>query len=275
LGYDWDRVLVREYQHLGVSPTGTKGFCAMTLSRRTINGTLNYKLETLKEHFRLSIDRSHRGRNDVEVLARLCETVIAPRLKRAGIHGFDAVAKFSRETPVARCLEQVLDAGEAVWHYVDAENKSAGPFTAAQVRTVMGTAEAFVWREGMPEWTLSTNLPEFAPIIKKPRERKKPQKPVTAAPTKSERPDEVYKLHYGRWVDEVIGLCRGILADGIVNEREVVALQEWLVSCPCTHLYPISVISQHVERIVSDGVITPEELDELRQTLEGLMPATS
>jgi len=274
LSYDWDRVLAPEYQFLGVPPTGTKGFCAMTLSRRTINGTLNYKLETLKEHFQLSINRSHRGRDDVEVLARLCEIIIAPRLKKAGICGFSAVASFSRETPVARCLEQVLGAGDAVWYYVDSENKSCGPFTAPQIRTIMGNEGAFVWREGMPDWSMSTNLPEFAPVVKKPRERKKREKPAVAAPSGNESQESVYKAHYSRWVDEIIGLCRGILADNIVNEREVVALRDWLVSCPCTHLYPISVVAQHVESIVSDGLITPEELEDLRQTLAGLMPIT-
>src|SRR5437867_3140552 len=39
LSFDWDRTLLPEYTRLGVTTTGRKGFCAMTLARRTISET--------------------------------------------------------------------------------------------------------------------------------------------------------------------------------------------------------------------------------------------
>jgi DNA polymerase III epsilon subunit-like protein len=107
LSFDWDRALVPEYQRLNRPVTGRRGFCALTLSRRTLTGLPNFRLETLKDHFSLNTARSHQGRNDVETLCALFERVLAAKLASAGIVGFEKVAKFSRKTPVASCLQQV------------------------------------------------------------------------------------------------------------------------------------------------------------------------
>lgn len=269
LSFDWDRTLWSEYCRLGVPPAGKKEFCAMTLARRTISGTANYKLETLKEHFCLNAERSHRGRNDVETLCSLFEQVFAPRLTKAAIVGFDSIATFSRLTPVAKCLEQVTGAGDPVWHYVDENNQSQGPLTLPQLKALLSAQARYVWRDGMPEWTISTSLPEFT---EQPKPQRRKRKDDSGAKPLPRADDKVYKLHYSRWVDEVIGLCRGILADGVVNELELLKLQEWLTGCPCTHLYPINVIADKVERIVCDGVITQEELADMKQCLDNLLP---
>jgi DNA polymerase III epsilon subunit-like protein len=272
ISFDWDRTLLPEYGRLGIPAAGKKGFCAMTLARRTVFGTANYKLETLKEHFRLNAERSHRGRNDVETLCGLFEQVFAPRLTKAAIVGFESIAAFSRQTPVARCLEQVTGAGEPVWHFVDDSNQSQGPLTLPQLKSFLSDQARYVWRDGMPEWTISTSLPEFTEQPKPERKKRRNDGDSTAKPAKAD--DKLYKLHYSRWVDEVIGLCQGILADGVVNELEVLKLQEWLTGCPCTHIYPINVIADHVERIVCDGIITPQELADLKECLDNLLPVT-
>ena len=81
----------------------------MTLARRVIHETGNHKLETLKQHFKLGTERSHRGLNDVRTTVRLFQSVIRERLEPAGIVGFDKVAKFSRRTPVARCWAELRE----------------------------------------------------------------------------------------------------------------------------------------------------------------------
>jgi hypothetical protein len=128
----------------------------------------------------------------------------------------------------------------------------------------------FVCRDGMPQWVMSNDLPEFAPVQKKKRERK-PRQPKVATPTPS-KDEPLYKVHYERWVNETIGLCRGILADGVITEKEVKALETWLTTCPCTHLYPLNVIGEKLEAILCDSVITTEELAQLKEDLELLMP---
>lgn len=107
LSFDWDRVLVPEYGRLRTPPTGCRGFCALTLARRTIQETRSFRLENLKNLFRLSTERSHTGWSDVEVLTKLLQEVIRPRLAKAGVSGFSNIAAFARKTPVAACLERV------------------------------------------------------------------------------------------------------------------------------------------------------------------------
>ena len=107
LSFDWNRVLEPEYARLGVPIAGRRGFCALTLTRRVVREVANYRLETVKNHFALNRERSHRGRNDVETTVALIERVVSPHLHRAGIHGFAAVAAFARRTPVVACLELV------------------------------------------------------------------------------------------------------------------------------------------------------------------------
>ena len=113
LSFDWDRVLLPEYRRLGVPVAGAKGFCAMTLARRVVVETSNHRLETLKDHFRLSDAQSHRGLNDVITTVRLFERVLRDRLIGAGVTGFEKVARFSRATPVARCQERIRQAVQA------------------------------------------------------------------------------------------------------------------------------------------------------------------
>jgi DNA polymerase III epsilon subunit-like protein len=46
ISFDWNRALEPEYARLGLPPAGCRGFCAMTLARRVITGTENFKLES-------------------------------------------------------------------------------------------------------------------------------------------------------------------------------------------------------------------------------------
>ncbi len=103
LSFDWDRVLQPEWQRLRLPAAGCKGFCAMTLARRVIHETVNHRLETMKQHFRLTESRSHRGLNDVMTVVELFGGVFRERLAASGVVGFEAVAVFSRRTPIAGC----------------------------------------------------------------------------------------------------------------------------------------------------------------------------
>jgi DNA polymerase III epsilon subunit-like protein len=279
LSFDWNRALEPEYRRLGVGPTGRRGFCAMTLARRAVTGTPNYKLDTLKEFFALTISRSHQGKSDVETLAALFERVLASRLYNAGFVGFEVIAEFSRQTPVARCQEQVNGIGEPVWHFLAEGNQVQGPFPASTIRQLAKTGPLQVWREGMDTWMLSSDLPDFAEPTKRSRNKTKATKPKAAEIPSITEPlpgrrggSERVTAAQSQWANELIGICRGILADGVVNTQELVALQSWLVECPITHLYPINSVAELVEDITEDGAVTEEELQELERTLRMLLP---
>lgn len=107
LRFDWHVVLAPEYARLGLPPAGRPGFCALTLARRAVIEADNFKLDTLRYQFRLGSAPAHQALNDVRVVVRLCEEVLGARLTAAGIAGFDAVAAFSRRTPVASCRDLI------------------------------------------------------------------------------------------------------------------------------------------------------------------------
>lgn len=274
ISFDWNRVLQPEYIRLGVPCSGTRGFCAMTLARRVITETDNHKLETLKNHFRLSVGPSHKGLNDVQVVVRLFQSIFRERLETSGIRGFETVAQFSCRTPIARCLEEIQKAvGEKpVWHVQTGGNKAAGPFRVRQIVELADGNDCYVWRHGMVEWALTSQIPDFsevapAPKQKKPRKRKERTMPVP-------EPLSDYRSSVSEikaYANELLGLCRGIVADGMLNDREIVSLQEWIAACPFTHMYPMSVIADKVEKVCEDGAVTGQEQIELIGTINEVL----
>lgn len=70
---------------------------------------------------------------------------------------------------------------------------------------------------------------------------------------------------------ELVGLCRGILADNHVSDEEVVALEQWCKAYPevaCT--WPGDVVARRVSLVLEDGVIDDEERRDLKDLLEQL-----
>jgi hypothetical protein len=76
----------------------------------------------------------------------------------------------------------------------------------------------------------------------------------------------------GRDTDELIGLCRGILADGGISSAEATFLLRWLESNRLlSNEFPFNVLYPRVARAMQDGVL--DEAEE-RELLELLMQAT-
>lgn len=74
-----------------------------------------------------------------------------------------------------------------------------------------------------------------------------------------------------REIAELIGFCRGILADGIVTEDESVGLAVWLSSHPAAASgFPGMEISAWVRRVFEDHIPNADELAELRDMLRAL-----
>jgi NAD-dependent DNA ligase len=72
-----------------------------------------------------------------------------------------------------------------------------------------------------------------------------------------------------REVSELLGLCRGIIADGVVSPEEVQFLTNWLATHPmacCS--FPGSAIVARLQRIYEDGVVTEEERTDLLHLLQ-------
>ncbi len=168
----------------------------MTLARRVINETENYRLETLKDHFKLSTEQSHKGINDVNVVAALFSKIFRARLTSAGIIGFNNVAAFSKKVPVAKCLEEMA-------------------------------------------------CPKPKPVV----QRKK-------------------KSGGSAYFAELRGFCKGIVTDGVLQDREIYDLQRMIASCPVEKTPEMDEVLNLLERIYEDGVVTAQEHDELMGMLK-------
>jgi len=71
-----------------------------------------------------------------------------------------------------------------------------------------------------------------------------------------------------RQVDELIGLSRGIIADGLVTQDEVLFLQKWLVANKAVTESPvITLLTDRIFEILEDGTVDEFEKQELLETL--------
>lgn len=75
--------------------------------------------------------------------------------------------------------------------------------------------------------------------------------------------------------EALLGICAGILADGQINEGEVRFLDLWLKDNPgIADVWPGEVVAKRIREILSDNIITTEELAHLKNTLTELIGGT-
>lgn len=72
-------------------------------------------------------------------------------------------------------------------------------------------------------------------------------------------------------IDQLSGICAGILADGVVNEQEAAFFADWVRQhAPLEPTWPFTDILTRIERIFADGVCTAEERGELKDIMVAL-----
>ena len=114
LTYDWNRCLVPEWERLRIPAIGQRGFCTMLLGRRVIPETRGHSLDHLRDCFNLNPDgRAHRAKFDVGTVVDMFCNIYRPRLERAALTTFESVAGFSRQTPVAECIDIIRKASKS------------------------------------------------------------------------------------------------------------------------------------------------------------------
>jgi putative phage-type endonuclease len=268
LSYDWNRSLEPEWARLGVPQIGQRGFCCMMLARRLVPETSSYRLEALKQCFQLTQTRSHQAKNDVLTVVELFQRVYRPRLESAGLDTFDSVTTFAKRTPVAKCLDIIRGAPKTAarssalkdeWYYLDAATDSHGPLPARQVSQLAGLEAYYVWREGMNDWVVSRDCPEFVALSQSPPP---PQQPIR-------------KFEGTKTMSELVGLCRGLIADDKITTAEVMFLSSWLQDAGFIAEWPASEIAQTIERILEDGVVTKDEKEELKRLIQSITAPSS
>lgn len=75
-----------------------------------------------------------------------------------------------------------------------------------------------------------------------------------------------------REVAELLGLCKGMIADGVVNEDEAIALKVWLRSHPDVAVaFPGKQLAERLDRVFADGLVEDEERHELEAMMADLV----
>jgi len=67
---------------------------------------------------------------------------------------------------------------------------------------------------------------------------------------------------------ELRGFCKGIMADGVLDDKEIYDLQRLIASCPAEKTPEMDEVMNLLEKIYEDGVVTPEEHNELMRMLK-------
>lgn len=100
LPYDLDKVLLPEWERLGVLPIGSAGFCALALTQRLLDPVPagNCKLQTLRQYYRLPERGAHTAMGDVETVIDLLSGIIRPLAEKRALNSWEKIKAFSTQT---------------------------------------------------------------------------------------------------------------------------------------------------------------------------------
>lgn len=76
-------------------------------------------------------------------------------------------------------------------------------------------------------------------------------------------------LRMRRSIDELLGLCKGVILDGEVSETEAIALHQWVQTHPdAANEWPADVLARRLDQIFEDAIVTRQERNDLLLLLE-------
>ena len=74
-----------------------------------------------------------------------------------------------------------------------------------------------------------------------------------------------------RSISEMLGLCKGMICDGIITEAETRALRDWMSANPLAlNEYPANVLARRLNRIFADQLIDEDERLDLYELLQSV-----
>lgn len=78
-----------------------------------------------------------------------------------------------------------------------------------------------------------------------------------------------------RLVDELIGICRGVIADGIVDEQEAIFIGQWIEAHrDIADRWPVNILYARLTEMLKDGVLSANEQMDLLETLREITGET-
>lgn len=150
------------------------------------------------------------------------------------------------------------------WYKMDALRNITGPYDLDRIRSFAKRGLNFrVGGEKTAGWLSLEALQTIAPEVVK--------EDTVAPPAQGDAMD--------RGINELIGLCKGVISDGFVDSKEVDFLKSWLDHHQAVaRTWPANVLSERIERILSDGVadeIERTDLSLLISRLTGVRPGVA
>ena len=137
-----------------------------------------------------------------------------------------------------------------------------GPYTSEEVKGLLRRGNSFfVATPNYQNWVPVDFVPEFTFVPHQSVTGTLPGPPL-AAPALEQA------------MVELIGVCKGLIADGRVTPEEAVFLRDWLKENP--HLepvWPVNVLTKRLEAIFADGQVDAEEQAELLRLLTRISAA--
>ncbi len=80
-----------------------------------------------------------------------------------------------------------------------------------------------------------------------------------------------HEINIGKAIDQLSGICAGILADGNINDTEALFFRDWVQKyAGLEPVWPFTDILQRVERIFADGICDDNEREELKSVMQSI-----
>lgn len=77
------------------------------------------------------------------------------------------------------------------------------------------------------------------------------------------------EINVGKAIDQLAGICQGILADGVVNDAEAKFFADWVRQhAQFEPVWPFTDILARIERIFADGIVDEDERLELKEVMQ-------
>jgi len=99
LEYDYNRVLMPEWQRLGIDVVSPPGICLLQLAQRLLDPVPagNCKLQTLRQYYRLPERGAHTALGDVETVVDLIQKTLKPIIVERNLNTWDDIVQYTTE----------------------------------------------------------------------------------------------------------------------------------------------------------------------------------
>ena len=75
-----------------------------------------------------------------------------------------------------------------------------------------------------------------------------------------------------RNISELLGLAKGVLSDGVVDEKEINFINNWVLAhSEHVNIWPLNILHQRLKKIFKDKIISEGEQRDLKQLFEELV----